>query len=275
MKRIDIELVIKNKAPQLHKKLPKFVIRFMKWLVCQKQLNEILENCEMYEGPDFAIAMSRYMNVTYTVHGLDKIDVNGHYLMVSNHPLGAYDGISYIAVLGKKFPGLKIVVNDILMNIDQLRCMFLPVNTVGRQKRSDMEAIERAYRDENVQMMSFPAGFCSRFMNGKIQDIPWKKSVITKAIDSKRDIIPMYFKGRNSLVFYALEWFRRIIGVKFNIGLILLPWQMARYARGKHYTIIVGDPIPYQTFDKSRTHAEWAQWLREKCYDLKKNSAFD
>ena len=90
------------------------------------------------------------------------------------------------------------------MNIDQLRCMFLPVNTVGRQKRSDMEAIERAYRDENVQMMSFPAGFCSRFIDGKIQDIPWKKSVITKAIDSKRDVIPMYFKGRNSLVFYAL-----------------------------------------------------------------------
>ena len=44
MKRIDIDLVIKNKAPQLHKKLPGFVISFMKWLVCQKQLNEILEN---------------------------------------------------------------------------------------------------------------------------------------------------------------------------------------------------------------------------------------
>lgn len=274
MKRIDIDLVIKNKAPQLHKKLPGFVIGFMKWLVCQKQLNEILENCEMYEGPDFAIAMSKYMNVTYSVQGLEKIREDGHYLMVSNHPLGAYDGISYIAVLGKKIPGLKIVVNDILMNIDQLRCMFLPVNTVGRQKRSDMEAIERAYRDENVQMMSFPAGFCSRFIDGKIQDIPWKKSVITKAIDSKRDVIPMYFKGRNSFVFYGLEWFRRILGIKFNIGLILLPWQMARYARGKHYTIIIGDPIPYSTFDESRSHTEWAQWLREKCYNLKKNSAF-
>lgn len=275
MKRIDIDLVIKNKTPQLHRKLPKFVIGILKWLVCQKQLNEILDNCEMYEGPDFAIAMSKYMGVTYTVHGLDRLRDDGHYLMVSNHPLGAFDGISYIAVLGKKFNGLKVVVNDILMNIDQLRCMFLPVNTVGRQKRTDMVAIEEAYMDENVQMMSFPAGFCSRFIDGKIQDIPWKKSVITKAIDSKRDIVPMYFRGRNSIFFYGLEWFRRVLGMKFNIGLILLPWQMARYARGKHYTIVIGEPIPYSVFDSSRSHTEWAQWLRDKCYELGTQEAKD
>ncbi len=80
----------------------------------------------------------------------------------------------------------------------------------------------------------------------------------------------MYFGGRNSITFYAIEWLRRVFGMKFNIGLILLPWQMVKTARNKTFSITIGQPIPWQTFDKSKTPTEWAQWLRENCYALKK-----
>ena len=79
----------------------------------------------------------------------------------------------------------------------------------------------------------------------------------------------MYFDGRNSRFFYFVEWLRRKLGMKFNIGLILLPWQMARYARGKHYEITIGKPIPWQTFGGDKTDMEWAQWLRAQCYALR------
>lgn len=266
---INIEEAIKQKAPKQYQKIPKWLFRFASWLVCQREMNETIIALRDKEGVDFAQGMCERLNVTYELHGMENIPSEGRFVFVSNHPLGAFDGISYINVLGRRFPQFKVIVNDLLMYIVGLQPVFLPVNTLGRQKREDMEAIDRAYNDPDTQLLSFPAGFCSRYIGGKIQDVEWKKSVITQAIESQRDIIPMHFEGRNSITFYGVEWLRRKLGMKFNIGLILLPWQMMKTARNKKFTITVGKPIPWQTFtDKSKTPAEWAQWLREQSYLL-------
>lgn len=267
---IDIEAVVKNKMPKYYPKVPKWVFRFAAWLICQKQMNYILSELRDVEGADFADGMTRILNVNYTIEGMENIPDEGKFIFVSNHPLGAFDGISYIKIFGKKYPKFKVIVNDLLMYIYNLRPVFLPVNTLGAQKRSDMEAIEAAYKDPETQLLSFPAGFCSRWMERKIQDVPWKKSVITQAIESQRDVIPMYFGGRNSITFYGIEWLRRVFGMKFNIGLILLPWQMVKTARNKTFHIVIGKPIPWQTFDKSKSATEWAQYLRDQSYTLKK-----
>ena len=255
--------------PQYYPKVPKWLIRFAEWLICQKEMNQTIEALKEVEGPDFAHGMCRRLNVSYSIRGMENLPDKGRFIFVSNHPLGAFDGISYINIFGHKYPKFKVIVNDMLMYIVALQPNFLPVNTLGRQKREDMEAIDAAYNDAETQLLTFPAGFCSRFMGGRIQDIEWKKSVITQAVESRRDIIPMHFKGRNSLFFYGLEWFRRVLGMKFNIGLILLPRQMMKTARNKTFGITIGKPIPWQTFtDKSKTPAEWAQWLREQSYAL-------
>ncbi len=269
MQLINLEAVIAGKAPKLRTKIPTWVIRLMERLICQKEMNDILTRLGHNKGAAFAKAMSEDMNVTYTVEGMDKLNLQGHYMLVSNHPLGAFDGISYIAVFGDYFPKIKVIVNDLLMYIEPLQSVFLPVNTMGKQKRKDMEMLQQAYNAPDTQLISFPAGFCSRYIDGRIQDIEWRKSVIKQSIESKRDIVPMYFEGRNSTTFYALEWIRRKLGMKFNIGLVLLPRQMMKTARGKHFRILVGTPIPYQHFDQSKTDSEWAQWLREECYKLK------
>lgn len=268
-KTLDIEAVVKAKAPKYYPKVPKWVFKFAAWLICQKEMNETIIALKDKEGVDFAQGMCERLNVKYELRGTENLPDEGRYVFVSNHPLGAFDGISYINVLGRRYPKFKVIVNDILMNIVGLQPVFLPVNTLGRQKRQDMEAIDQAYNDPEMQLLSFPAGFCSRFIDGKIQDVEWKKSVITQAIESQRDVIPMHFKGRNSTTFYGLEWLRRKLGMKFNIGLILLPWQMMKTARNKTFTITIGQPIPWQTFtDKSKTATEWAQWLREQSYAL-------
>lgn len=268
-KTLDIEAVVKAKVPQYYPKVPKWVFKFAAWLICQKEMNETIIALKDKEGVDFAQGMCERLNVRYELRGMENLPDTGRYVFVSNHPLGAFDGISYINVLGRRYPKFKVIVNDMLMYIVGLQPVFLPVNTLGRQKRQDMEAIDQAYNDPEMQLLSFPAGFCSRFIDGKIQDVEWKKSVITQAIESQRDIIPMHFKGRNSTTFYGLEWLRRKLGMKFNIGLILLPWQMMKTAKNKTFTITIGTPIPWQTFtDKSKTPTEWAQWLREQSYAL-------
>lgn len=272
MQLINLEAVIANKAPKLRKKLPTWCIRIMERIICQKEMNDILTRMGHLEGAEFAKAMSKDMNVSYTVQGMDNLDKQGRYMLVSNHPLGGFDGISYIAVFGDFFPKIKVIVNDMLMHIEPLKSVFLPVNTMGRQKRADMLAVQQAYNEEGTQLISFPAGFCSRYIDGKIQDIEWKKSVIKQSVEAKRDIVPMYFDGRNSTTFYSLEWMRRKLGMKFNIGLILLPRQTVKTAKGQHFNIYIGKPIPYQYFDSSKTDTQWAQWLREECYKLKQGA---
>ena len=238
-------------------------------------MNEfVLPPIRQCEGVEFAQGMTKVLDVTFDVHGLDDINPDGRYLFVSNHPLGAFDGICYISILGKKFRNIKVIVNDMLMHIENLRPVFLPVNTLGRQKREDMEAISQAYLSPDIQLMTFPAGLCSRYIDGRVQDTEWKKSVITQAIAAKRDIVPMYFDGRNSRTFYIVELLRRKLGIKFNIGLLLLPRQMVKTSRGKHYNIFIGKPIPYTAFDGSRTAKEWTLWLREQCYALPKSKEF-
>ncbi len=269
MQLINLEAVIASKAPKLRKKIPTWLIRLMERLICQKEMNDILTRLGHNKGADFARAMSQDMGVTYTVKGMERLNPIGLYKLVSNHPLGGFDCISYNAVFGDYFSQIKVIVNDILMYIEPLQSVFLPVNTMGRQKRKDMETLQQAYRSQDTQLISFPAGFCSRYINGHIQDIEWHKSVIKQSIEARRDIVPMYFDGRNSTTFYALEWIRRKLGMKFNIGLILLPRQTMKTARGKHFRILVGSPIPYQYFDQSKSEYEWAQWLREQCYQLK------
>ncbi len=267
-KLIDLDAVVRNKMPQYYPKVPKWVIRFAEWLICQREMNETIITLKDAEGPDFAQGMCTQLKVNYIIQGMDNLPDEGRFVFVSNHPLGAFDGISYINIFGHKYPKFKVIVNDLLMYIVGLQPNFLPVNTLGKQKRSDMQAVEDAYNDPDTQILTFPAGFCSRFMGGRIQDIEWKKSVITQAIESKRDIIPLHFEGRNSFFFYGLEWFRRMLGIKFNIGLILLPRQMMKTAKGKTFRISIGKPIPWQHFDRSKTPAEWATWLREQCYAL-------
>lgn len=270
-KLINVEDAIRQKAPKQYKKIPKWLFKVVAWLICQKEMNETIVALRDKEGVDFAQGMCDRLNVKYKLQGMENIPAEGRFVFVSNHPLGAFDGISYINVLGRQFPKFKVIVNDLLMYIVGLQPVFLPVNTLGRQKREDMEAIDRAYNDPEMQLLSFPAGFCSRYLDGKIQDVEWKKSVITQAIESQRDIIPMHFEGRNSVTFYGVEWLRRKLGMKFNIGLILLPWQMMKTAKGKTFTITVGKPISWQTFtDKSKSPTEWAQWLREQSYALAK-----
>ena len=266
--KIDVDSLLRTKLPEHYKKIPKWAIRFVEWLICQKDMNDILIPLRNSFGVDFARGMTQSLNVTFEVHGLDEVPTDGRYLFVSNHPLGAFDGICYIRVLGERFKKLKVIVNDMLMHIQNLRPVFLPVNTIGRQKREDMEAVSEAYTSADTQLMTFPAGLCSRYIDGRVQDIEWRKSIITQAVASQRDIVPMYFNGRNSRLFYAVELLRRKLGIKFNVGLLLLPRQMMRHSRGKHYNILVGKPIPYTTFDNSRTPKEWAAWLRERCYAL-------
>jgi putative hemolysin len=268
-KYIDVEKVIAGKSPRLLKVLPRFVVRYLKRIIHQDEINEILDQFKQLEGVEFITGVLQFMDVTYTVEGVENIKPDGRYLFASNHPLGGLDGIILIHMLGQKYTDVKFPVNDLLMHLTQLNSVFIPINKHGAQSSQNARTLEEAYASGS-QILYFPAGLCSRKQKGKIEDLEWKKNFITKAVKHKRDIIPIYFSGRNSNFFYNLAKIRSVLGIKANIEMIYLVDEMFKQ-KGKKITVKIGEPISFANFDNSRSPQDWATWVKNRVYTMAVN----
>lgn len=265
--QIDVGQVLYSKNPALKKAVPRFIIRYLKRIVHQDELNEFLRRSGHLKDAEFIKAGLEYFNISYKVYGSENIPASGRYIFVSNHPLGGLDGLVFIYELSRYFSDLKFPVNDILMNITNLSGIFLPVNKHGAQGREAARMIEEAYASES-QILYYPAGLCSRKKKGIIRDLQWHKSFISKSVQYKRDVVPAYFSGRNSSFFYNLSNFRNLLGIKANIEMLYLVDELFKQ-KGKEIDLIFGKAIPWQTFDNSRATPEWAEWVKGKSYELK------
>ena len=267
--QIDIKQVLRQKAPSVARKIPGFMVDYLIRTVHQDELNEILRRYHDKDGVAFMQELIGYFDLNLELVNEENIPAEGRYIFASNHPLGGLDGICLSAIIGGRFDGkIRYLVNDLLLYLSNLRSIFVPINKHGAQGKKNAELIEKAYASDN-QIIPFPAGLCSRKQNGKIQDTEWKKSFIQKAVEYRRDIVPVFFEGRNSNFFYRLANMRKALGIKMNYEMIYLPDEMFK-SKHKTYSIHFGKPIPWQTFDSSRKPAEWAEWVKEIVYNLKK-----
>ncbi len=263
--QVDINEVIAAKNPKLAKRLPGFVTAWLKRILHQDEINLYLEKFGGLSPIDFDRACLREMGVTYTVEGLDKLDPNGRYLLASNHPFGGMDGLMLADKVEEKFGEMRIIVNDILMNLTPLAPLFVPVNKHGRQNPGYARMLAGAF-ESDMPLITFPAGLCSRRIKGKVQDPPWKTSFVKKAAASGRDIVPVFCEGRLSNFFYRLSNLRKALGIKANIEMLYLPDEMFAQ-KGKHFRIIVGDPIPAAQLTTAPPK-EWTGEIRQIVYSL-------
>lgn len=267
-KLIDIDRVIAAKSPKLQRRLPRFVVNYLKRTLHQDDLNGILERHGHLRGAELIGHALNDMQVSYTAHGLESLSPSGRYIFASNHPLGGLDGMVLIHLLGSRYGGnIKFPVNDFLMAVEQLHDVFVPINKVGGQSADYRRQLNEAFASE-AQMLYFPAGLCSRRQNGKIEDLEWKKTFVMKAVEHQRDVVPVFFEGRNSNFFYRLAQLRQRLGIKFNIEMLYLVDEMFKQ-RGKPISVWVGEPIAHSTFNSSKTPAQWAAWLKQRVYALK------
>lgn len=255
---IDVGQVVQQRVPRLYKRIPRFVIRWLERIIHQDELNEVLQLMHQAgDGLPAVDATNSYLGVTAELLGAERIPAEGRFIFTSNHPLGGLDGLLLMSLMGHRYgpDGIRFMVNDLLMAIKPLQPLFLPVNKYGRQSRQEATAIDQAYASGR-QMLTFPAGLCSRKMDdGTIHDLPWRPSVISMAVRYQRDIVPLYFSGVNSSRFYRLARLRKRLGIKFNYEMVLLPDEVVR-GRGKHFTVVVGEPLSWQSLDARHPRQE-------------------
>ena len=255
--RLDVKQVIVSKMPRASRFIPEFVFRKLARIIRQDELNRISGENVGKEGPDFARGVMESLDIKLSCKGVENLPTEGRYVFASNHPLGGLDGMALLSFLCDRYDN----------RVKPLRSVFLPINKYGSQSREAMKRVEEAYAGDE-QILMFPAGLCSRMNDkGEVCDLEWQKSFITKSVETKRDVIPVYFEGLNSKFFYRFARIRKRLGIKFNIELIFLPAEMVD-AKGKSFTFHFGKPIPYTTFDNSRSKKEWAAYVKSVVYSL-------
>ena len=266
MRTLNIAAIIKTSNSKFLKGLPNFIIKIITIIFRQNDLNKLFSDNSDYVGIDFPPKVLEYLNIKIKIKGKENLPNNGKCFFVANHPFGFIDGLILFSIVGEKYGDLRMISNDSLKYIDNLNPITVNVNVFGQSSRQYINELEKVYKSD-LPIINFPAGLVSRIRNNKIQDINWKKSFIKKSIENKRDIVPIKFIGRNSILFYAIFLFRQIFGIKSTLELMLLPREMYRKRR-KTIKVIIGKPISYKSFDSTLSHVEWAQKVKEQVYKL-------
>lgn len=265
-KYIDLQKIIAKSNAKILKKLPGFVVILLKKLIRQNEINLFLNKYSENMGVDFLVNMKRELNITIEVDGIENLPENGKCIFAANHPFGVADGLALTYTVSQKYGSLKAIANDAFMFVPQMHPLVAAVNVFGRSSREYIQALDEVYNSESP-ITHFPAGRVSRKYHGKVQDQEWQKSFITKSVSSQRAIVPFYFHGKNSRLFYFVFSLRQKLGIKLNIELALLPHELFN-KRNSTIKISIGKPIPYSTFDKRFSHHEWAQLIRAHVYRL-------
>ncbi|MDD5694184.1 MAG: 1-acyl-sn-glycerol-3-phosphate acyltransferase [Bacteroidales bacterium] len=264
-KFLDLEKIIASKNPFLLKILPGFLLRYVKRIVHVDELNDFISTNEHLHGLDFVKAILDEFRSVVVVEGYENLPVNDRFVIVANHPLGGLDGIALFSVIGKVRKDVIFPVNDLLLNIPNLRELFIPINKHGKNTEN-IQLFEDTFASD-VALLYFPAGLCSRKQSGRIVDVEWKKTFVAKSRKHKRYVVPVHIDGRNSNFFYNLSVWRKRLGIKANIEMFYLVDEMLKQ-RDKTLTFRIGKPISWEVFDKRHSDRDWAALMKEKVYAL-------
>ena len=280
MLQFDIRAILKSKAPKA--KVPEFLIRYLERIVHVKQMNAFLRVHTTERDYDFIrLVLDEELGCTASIEGTENIPTDDRpVIFVSNHPLGGLDGMIIAQMIHdrrgsgpenamRKERPLKVIVNELLMYMEPVNGLWAPVNKVGSLTKEQAAEQQRMWESE-TDVLTFPAGACSRLQridgHWQIRDLEWKKNFIQRAREYRRDIVPIYFEGRNSRFFYALAYLRKLLGIRLNIEMLYLVDEMYG-AHGKHFRVHVLPPIPYTTFDNSCTPQQWAEYVKSIVYE--------
>jgi 1-acyl-sn-glycerol-3-phosphate acyltransferase len=261
---IDIEKVIREKNPRLLKWMPGFLLRYIKRILHEKDVNQFMTSFGHLRNLEFVDKVLSEFNTKVIVKGIENIPEHGGFILASNHPLGGFDGLALMQAVAHKRKDIQFLVNDILLHFGTMDDLFIPVNKHGSQHA--ISRIEETYKSDHA-ILIFPAGLVSRKQNGKVQDLEWKKSFIAKSIQYNQPVVPAFIDGKNSGFFYNLAMWRKRLGIKANVEMFYLLNEMYKQ-KNKTITITFDHPVHPSSFDKEKSHRELALLMKSHVYAM-------
>ena len=267
-KFVDVRGLMAKRNPTLLKWLPSFFIRWIERVIHQDAVNEFMSAHKDDDAFEFCKNSVEYLNLDLNLIGMENVpEVPNRCIFASNHPLGGLDAIAIIHLLKDKRPDIHFIVNDFLMDVKQLKEKFVGVNKLGKNAVESLQRVEELFASDKATFI-FPAGLVSRKKRGKIEDLEWKKTFISKAKKYNKPVIPVYIDGHLTNRFYRLANLRSFLGIKLNIEMFFLVDELFKQ-RNMKIDISIGEPIDPATFSKEKSDRHWAEWVKEKVYQLR------
>jgi putative hemolysin len=248
--KINLQEILKQYYPHYLDGYPGWIKNTIYFVISKilhlSEINDFLEKHSDKTGLAFNDELLEYLNFSYVTSKIDrdKIPSEGRLICVSNHPLGGIDGCVLLKMVSEVRSDVKIVVNDIVKNVENMSGVFLTYNIDDpKMQRKNVQQISRSLLNEEA-IIIFPAGEVSRPTLNGIKDPDWKKGALFLSQKFNAPVLPVYVKAKNSFLFYAAS----VLNKKFST--ILLPHEIFN-KNGKAALIKIGDPIPSEAFNST------------------------
>lgn len=267
-KFIDVRNIIAQKNAYLLKWIPGFIIRYVQKILHEQNVNEFIEEHKHLNSFEFCEAVINKFNIELEAVGLENVPDEGPCVLAVNHPLGGMDAMAIVTLLQNKRRDIKFIVNDVLLNLENLKEIFVGVDKIGKNQKESLRKVDELFGTDQL-ICVFPSGLVSRKNKGKVEDLEWKKTFVTRSKRYNNTIIPVHINGELSNFFYRLANLRKAIGLKVNIEMLYLVNELYKQDN-KKMRVIFGSPLPATYFDKSKSDKDWAQEVKKKVYALEK-----
>jgi len=260
---LTVDQVIEKHYPQVLNKpwLCKPFSMVLRYLLHEREMAEFGENYPHLQGLEFVEQLLEYFNVSYSARDTEKerIPDEGKLVIIANHPIGSLDGLALIKLVSEVRRDIKVVANEMLMDIEPLHNLLLPLNKRQLQQRGNHHDHQQAepqkvdnttknqlkkihsHLDEEGALLIFPAGEVSRVKLQGVRDSRWHTEFLRIATSAKAPILPIFIDAKNSPLFYTVS------AVYKPLATWLLVKEMFKQ-RARHLPIRIGELIPFNAY---------------------------
>ena len=249
------------------KRLVNFLLKFLS----VDKVNWIHDhNCDT-PGVPFTAGLLKDLNIKLRIDNEERLDnlPEGSFITVSNHPLGALDGIALIKIVGERRPKFKVMVTMVLNYISAMRPNFIAVDALAssdpKKKAVSMQGIKAAMMQvrSGEPMGFFPAGAVSKLKrNLHIEDREWQPTIIRLIKQMKVPVVPIYFHTRNSW------WFTFLGMVSWQLRTLRLPAEVFRKKNATMH-ISIGETISVEEIEKFDDLKLLGEYLKQKTFAMR------
>lgn len=258
-----------------HNFAQRLVIKTIERITGKKKLEELYSQYQKLDNEPrmFWSDILSIMNINPKNKSKNKISIpsKGSLIVIANHPFGIIDGLILCSIVSKVRGDFKIMTHETLKFLPQLEDYILPVDFSGKEKLTVKFNLKTALKakdhlENGGVLILFPAGSVSiaKSLKSEAEDEEWKTFPAKLAHQTKADILPIYFDGKNGLLFHLFASKFKSSTLKYSSYI-----HETRKKIGKDISIYAGKIISYKSISHLKSKSELTNHLKKITYDLR------